>query len=53
MESLKEKLSNTLKYFHDSIISNYKIIEEQEKIFYFSKFSLEISEFYEIYYFVH
>ena len=53
MESLKEKLSSSMKYIQNTIISNYKIIEQQQKIFYFSKFSIDINDFYEIYLFIH
>lgn len=41
-----------MKYIQNTMI-NYKIIEQQQKIFYFSKFTIDIEEFYLIYYFVH
>jgi len=53
MDSLKEKISSTMKCIQNTIISNYKIIEQQEKICYFSKFTIDIDEFYTIYLFVH
>ena len=53
MESLKEKLSSSMKYIQNTIISNYKIVEQQQKIFYFSKFSIDIDDFYQIYLFIH
>ena len=53
MDSLKEKLSSSMKYIQNTIISNYKIIEQQQKIFYFSKFSIDIDDFYRIYLFIH
>ena len=52
MESLKEKISASMKYIQNTMI-NYKIIEQQQKIFYFSKFTIDIEEFYLIYCFVH
>lgn len=43
-------------FLNDNLISNsiidYKIVEQQKKIFYFSKFTIDYNEFYEIYNFV-
>ena len=51
MESIKETLSNWLEGFQN-YINSFTVIEKQNKIFYFSKFSLILSEFYQIYSFV-
>ena len=51
MESINEKLSNWLEGFQNYIHS-FTVVEKQNKIFYFSKFSLVLSEFYQIYSFV-
>jgi len=51
MESIKETLSNWLEGFQN-YINSFTVIEKQNKIFYFSKFSLVLSEFYQIYSFV-
>ena len=51
MESIKETLSNWLEGFQN-YINSFTVIEKQNKIFYFSKFSLVWSEFYQIYSFV-
>ena len=52
MDSIKEKVSNLLGYFQN-YINNFQIVEKHKNIFYFSKFTLEVNEFYEIYKFVH
>jgi hypothetical protein len=51
MESFREKFCNCVKYIKDKITpdQNYHLIETQRKIFYFSKFSLDINEFIKIY----
>ena len=51
MESLKETLSSWLEGFQN-YINSFTVVEKQNKIFYFSKFSLILSEFYQIYNFV-
>ena len=51
MESIKEKLSGWLEGFQN-YINSFTVIEKQNKIFYFSKYSLILSEFYQIYNFV-
>ena len=51
MESMKEKISSWLKYFQD-YINSFSFVENEKNIFYFSKFSLDISEFYLIHEFV-
>lgn len=51
MESIKEKLSSWLEGFQN-YINSFTVVEKQNKIFYFSKFSLILSEFYQIYNFV-
>ena len=51
MDSIKETLSNWLDGFQN-YINSFTVIEKQNKIFYFSKFSLILSEFYQIYTFV-
>ena len=51
MESMKEKITSWLKYFQD-YINSFRFVENEKNIFYFSKFSLDISEFYLIHDFV-
>lgn len=51
MESMKETITNWLKYFQD-YINSFSFVENEKNIFYFSKFSLDISEFYLIHEFV-
>ena len=51
MESMKDKISSWLKYFKD-YINSFSFVEKEKNIFYFSKFSLDISEFYLIHEFV-
>ena len=51
MESMKEKITSWLKYFKD-YINSFSFVEKEKNIFYFSKFSLDISEFYLIHEFV-
>ena len=56
MESIQNKISESMKLFGDNLITNsildYKIVEQQKKIFYFSKFTIDYHEFYQIYIFV-
>ena len=44
MESIQNKISESMKLFGDNLITNsildYKIVEQQKKIFYFSKFKI-------------
>ena len=51
MESMKDKIASWLKYFQD-YINSFSFVEKEKNIFYFSKFSLDISEFYLIHEFV-
>ncbi len=51
MESMKEKITSWLKYFKD-YINSFRFVENEKNIFYFSKFSLDISEFFLIHDFV-
>ena len=51
MESIKGTLTNWLEGFQ-KYINSFTVVEKQNKIFYFSKFSLILSEFYQIYTFV-
>ena len=51
MESMKEKITSWLKYFKD-YINSFRFVEKEKNIFYFSKFSLDISEFFLIHEFV-
>ena len=51
MEAMKEKLASWLKYLKD-YINSFSFVESEKNIFYFSKFSLDISEFYLIHEFV-
>ena len=51
MESINETLSNWYEGFLNYIHS-FTVVEKQNKMFYFSKFSLVLSEFYQIYNFV-
>jgi hypothetical protein len=50
----KDKISTCVNYIKNKINvdENYQIIEKKRKIFYFSKFSLDLNEFYQIYTFV-
>ena len=47
---LKEKLNTCVNYIKDKIGGgeNYHLVEKKRKVYYFSKFSLEINEFVEI-----
>ena len=51
MESFKEKFSTCLNYFKKKISQdeNYQLVETQRKIYYFSRFSLDVDEFMKIY----
>ena len=51
MESMKETLSSWLKSVTDYIYS-FSFVEKEKNIFYFSKFSLDISEFFLIHEFI-
>ena len=51
MESVKETLSNWFENFNE-YINSFKVVEKQKNIFYFSKYSLILSDFYQIYVFV-
>ncbi len=51
MESMKDKITGWLKYFQD-YINSFSFVEKEKNIFYFSKFSLDISDFYLIHEFV-
>ena len=51
MESMKDKITSWLKYFQD-YINSFSFVEKEKNIVYFSKFSLDISEFYLIHEFV-
>ena len=47
----REKLTNCFNFFKNKVVSeeNYQLIETKRKIYYFSKFSLDIDEFLNIY----
>ncbi len=47
----KEKLNTCVNFFKNKIndCENYRLVETKRKIYYYSKFSLEINEFVEIY----
>ena len=47
MEAMKDTLSSWLKSFKD-YINSFSFVEKEKNIFYFSKFSLDISEFFSI-----
>ena len=51
MESIKETFNNWLAGFQN-YINSFTVEEKKTKIFYFSKFSIVVSEFYQIYTFV-
>ena len=51
MESFKETLSSWFENFNE-YINSFKVVEKQKNIFYFSKYSLILSDFYQIYVFV-
>ena len=51
MEAMKDTLSSWLKYFKD-YINSFSFVEKEKNIFYFSKFSLDISEFFSIHEFI-
>ena len=51
MESMKEYISRWLKSFKD-YINSFSFVEKEKNIFYFSKFSLDISEFFLIHDFI-
>ena len=48
---MKDKITSWLKYFQD-YINSFSFVEKEKNIVYFSKFSLDISEFYLIHEFV-
>ena len=51
MESMKEYISSWLKSFKD-YINSFSFVEKEKNLFYFSKFSLDISEFFLIHDFI-
>ena len=51
MESMKDTITSWLKSFKD-YINSFSFIEKEKNIFYFSKFSLDISEFFLIHNFI-
>ena len=51
MDIVKDKVANWFQYCKD-YINNFTVVEKQKNLFYFAKFSLEISEFYTIFLFV-
>ena len=51
MESMKEYISSWLKSFKD-YINSFSFVEKEKNIFYFSKFSIDISEFFLIHDFI-
>ena len=51
MEAMKEKINSWLQYTKD-YINSFRFEEKEKNIVYFSKFSLDISEFYLIHEFV-
>ena len=51
MEVIKEKVSNWLGYFKDHI-NYFQIVNQEKNVIYFTKFTLEPKEFYEIHNFV-
>ena len=51
MDIIKEKVSNWLSYCKD-YVKDFHIVDQQKNIVYFSKFTLEPNEFYEIHNFV-
>ena len=56
MESLKGKFSELIKYLEDSIKpfnpKNYQFIESQRNVFYFSKFTIDPNDLYQIFLFI-
>jgi len=50
----KDKLNTCVNFLKNRITTNenYQLVETKRKIFYFSKFSLDIDDFYQIYLFV-
>lgn len=51
MDIIKEKVSNWLGYFKDHI-NYFQIVDQQKNVIYFTKFTLDPKEFYEIHNFV-
>ena len=51
MEKIKEKVSNWLGFFKDHIQS-FNVVAKEKNVVYFSKFTLESEDFYEIHNFV-
>jgi hypothetical protein len=51
MESFREKFCNCMNYIKNKITpeQNYQLVETQRKIYYFSKFSMDLNEFLKIY----
>jgi hypothetical protein len=56
MDSLKDKISEIVKHYQEKFKlekpNNYRLVERQKKLFYFSKFSFDVNEFQVIYSFV-
>jgi hypothetical protein len=52
---LKDKFSTCMNYIKNKIThnENYQLIETQRKIFYFSKFTLDVNEFLQIHNMIH
>jgi hypothetical protein len=56
MESIKDKISEIVKHYQEKLKpekpTNYRLVERQKKLFYFTKFSFDVNEFLTIYSFV-
>ena len=52
MESMKDKITHWIKSFQN-YINIFHFVEKEKNIFYFSKFSLDIDEFFEIHNFIY
>lgn len=50
----KDRISSCIHYFKEKINlnKNYELVDKKKKIYYFSKFSLDVNEFWEIYKFI-
>ncbi len=51
MDKIREKVSDWLGYFKD-YVNYFQIVDQQKNVIYFTKFTLDIKEFYEIHNFV-
>ena len=51
MEKIKDTISSWLKSFKD-YVSSFSFVEKEKNIFYFSKFSMDIYEFFMIHEFI-